>query len=130
MKEVFLERVYNEWLEIAVLSGALDLPTYQAEPQRYRMAKWLFRGWGWVDPMKEVQSAQLAVKSGFKTQSQVLAETTGMDLEEFLVARKNEIDLAEQLGLKFDTEAGTTPTQTVSKVDETSKPEEDDGEQT
>jgi capsid protein len=80
--------------------------------------------------MKEVQSAQLAVKSGFKTQSQVLAETTGMDLEEFLLARKNEIDLAEQLGLKFDTEAGTTPTQTVSKVDETSKPEEDDGEQT
>jgi lambda family phage portal protein len=130
LKEVFLERVYKEWLELAVLAGALELPTYQAEPNRFRMAKWLFRGWGWVDPMKEVQSAQLAVKSGFKTQSQILAETSGMDLEEFLVARKNEIDLAEQLGLKFDIDVSATPTQAVSKVDETFKPEEDDGEQT
>jgi lambda family phage portal protein len=130
LKEVFLERIYNEWLEIAVLSGALSLPTYQAEPQRYRMAKWLFRGWGWVDPMKEVQSAQLAVKSGFKTQSQVLAETSGMDLEEFLVARKNEIDLAEQLGLSFDTEAVATPTQTEAKVGGITNEDVDDGEQT
>jgi len=131
LREVFLEKVYNEWLEIAVLSGVLSLPTYQAEPERYQMAKWLFRGWGWVDPMKEVQSAQLAVKSGFKTQSMVLAETTGMDLEEFLVARKNEIDLAEQLGLKFDTEAVATPTQTEAKVDEkTDEDVDDDGEQT
>ena len=128
LKEVFLERVYNEWLEIAVLSGALDLPTYQAEPQRYRMAKWLFRGWGWVDPMKEVQASQLAVKAGFKTQSQVLAETSGMDYEEFLAARKNEIDMAEQLGLKFDTEV--TSTQTMSKVGKTPDSEVDDGDQT
>ena len=43
-----------------------------------------FRGWGWVDPMKEVQSAQLDREVGvFKTQSQILAETSGMDLEEF-----------------------------------------------
>ena len=128
LKEVFLERVYNEWLEIAVLSGALDLPTYQAEPQRYRMAKWLFRGWGWVDPMKEVQASQLAVKAGFKTQSQVLAETSGMDYEEFLAARKNELDMAEQLGLKFDTEA--TSTQTMSKVGEKPNAEVDDGDST
>ena len=130
LKEVFLERVYKEWLELSVLAGALDLPTYQAEPSRFHMAKWLFRGWGWVDPMKEVQAMEKAVRCGFKTQSQVLQEMGGTDLEEFLVARKNEIDLAEALNLKFDTEVGATPTQTVSKVDETSKPEEDDGEQT
>ena len=52
-----------------------------------------------------------------------------MDLEEFLTARKNEIDMAEQLGLNFTGEVAT-PTQTVSKVDETPKPEVDDGEQT
>jgi capsid protein len=43
------------------------------------------------------------------------------------VARKNEIDMAEQLGLSFDTDASTS---TLSKVDETPKPEVDDGEQT
>ena len=127
LREVFLERIYKEWIELAVLSNALNLPTYQAEPTRYQAAKWLFRGWGWVDPMKEVQSAQLAVKSGFKTQSQVLAETSGMDLEEFLVARKNEIEMADQLGLSFETD---TSTQALAKVDEKPDKEVDDGEQT
>ena len=127
LKEVFLERVYKEWLELAVLSGALELPTYQAEPSRFHMAKWLFRGWGWVDPMKEVQAMEKAVRCGFKTQSQVLAEMGGTDLEEFLIARKNELDMAEQLGLTFDTDAST---QGASKVDETPKPDVDNGEQT
>tara|TARA_R100000458_G_C8052748_1_gene99162 strand:+ start:136 stop:372 length:237 start_codon:yes stop_codon:yes gene_type:complete len=78
--------------------------------------------------MKEVQASQLAVKAGFKTQSQVLAETSGMDYEEFLAARKNELDMAEQLGLKFDTEA--TPTQTMTKVGEKPNAEVDDGDST
>jgi capsid protein len=81
-----------------------------------------------VDPFKECQSNKLAVESGFKLQSQVLAEQ-GMDLEEFLTARKNEIDMAEQLGLNFTGDVAT-PTQALAKVDETSKPEVDDGEQT
>jgi capsid protein len=67
------------------------------------MVKWLFRGWGWVDPMKEVQSAKEAIRAGLKTQSQVIAEMGG-DLEELLMARKNEIDMAAELGLEFDTE--------------------------
>jgi lambda family phage portal protein len=128
LKEVVLEKVYNEWLEVAVLSGALQLPNYQTEPERYQMARWMFKGAGWVDPFKECQSNKLAVESGFKLQSQVLAEQ-GMDLEEFLTARKNEIDMAEQLGLNFTGDVAT-PTQALSKVSETPKPEVDDGEQT
>ena len=117
LREVFLDVVYKEWLELAVLSGTLQLANYQTEPERYQSARWMFKGWGWVDPMKEVQAANLAVKSGFKTQSQILAEQSGMDLEEFMIARKNELQMAESYGLSFDTELNM-PTQ--AKVDETS----------
>ena len=89
------------------------------------MARWMFRGYGWVDPMKETQAAQLAVKAGFKTQSQVLSEMSGIDLEEFLIARKNEIDMAESLGLSFDNEVNTSP-ETASKVDTTTDSQEAD----
>jgi len=125
LRESFLDIVYKEWLEVAVLSGALQLSNYQTETSRYHMARWMFRGYGWVDPMKETQAAQLAVKAGFKTQSQVLSEMSGIDLEEFLIARKNEISMAESLGLSFDNQVNTSP-ETASKVETTTDSQEDD----
>ena len=129
LQENLLSIIYDQWLEIAVLSGALNLPGYQQDSDHYHKTRWLFRGWGWVDPMKEVQAYKEAVRCGFKTQAQVIAESGG-DLEELLTARKSEIELAESLGLKFDTEPETvTDTQTSTKVSETN-PKVDDGEQT
>ena len=87
------------------------------------MARCLFRGWGWVDPMKEVQASKEAIKAGLKTQSQVISEMGG-DLEELLYARKNEIEMAKQLGLTFDTELNS-PTQ--AKVEEVLTSDDDDG---
>ena len=80
-----------------------------------------------------MQSAQLAVRSGFKTQAQVVAEMGG-DLEELLMARKNEIEMSEQLGLMFDTDptvvARVTDEGRPTKVDTTSNKKVDDGDQT
>jgi len=117
LRENFLSIVFEEWLEAAVLSGTLQLPTYLDEPNKYKMVKWLFRGWGWVDPMKEVQSAKEAIRAGLKTQSQVIAEMGG-DLEELLMTRKNEIDMAAELGLEFDTEVKAN-TQESSNIEPT-----------
>ena len=122
LKEVFLEVIFKEWIEVAVLSGSLDLPNYQTQPKLYQSARFMFKGYGWVDPFKECQSNKLAVESGFKLQSEVLAER-GLDLEEFLTARKNEIDMAQQLGLNFEPQLNT-PKQT--KVDETNTQDNDD----
>jgi capsid protein len=55
-----------------------------------------------VDPQKEVDAYTKAVRSGFKTQAEVVAEGGG-DLEDLLMARAAEVDRAEQLGLQFDT---------------------------
>jgi lambda family phage portal protein len=102
MIENFHRPVFEAWLEMAVLSGALKLPAYETDPDRYRAVRFMPRGWGWIDPAKEVEAYKEAVRCGFKTQADVVAEQGG-DLEELLLARKAEVDRAEELDLYFDT---------------------------
>lgn len=102
MIENFHRPVFEAWLEMAVLGGVLNLPAYETDPDRYRRVRWMPRGWAWVDPAKEVQAYKDAVRCGFKTQADVVAEQGG-DLEELLLARKAEVDRAEELDLYFDT---------------------------
>jgi capsid protein len=73
-----------------------------------------------VDPTKEVQAYKEAVRCGFKTQAEVVAEQGG-DLDELLLARRYEVDMAEELDLYFDSnpenehEAAETPEQEVTE---------------
>ena len=60
MIENFHQRVFEAWLDMAVLSGALDLPMYDMDPDRYREVRWMPRGWAWVDPQKEVDAYKAA----------------------------------------------------------------------
>jgi lambda family phage portal protein len=99
----FHERVYDEWLDLAVLSGALNLSGYEANPEPFKHARFMARGWSWVDPAKEVQAYKEAVKAGFTTLTDVIAQAGG-DIEDVLEGRAREKEMAEQLGLKFDTD--------------------------
>lgn len=102
MIEHLLQPVLERWMAAAVAVGELQLPGYELAPERFETVRWFPRGWAWVDPAKEVAAYKDAVRSGFKTQAQVVAEGGG-DLEDLLVARASEVDRAEQLGLQFDT---------------------------
>jgi lambda family phage portal protein len=97
------QRVFDEWLDMAALSGALNLPGYETDPGRYNQPRWLARGWAWVDPQKEVASYKEAVRCGFMTQSDVIAQGGG-DIEELMTARQRELEQAQELGLVFDTD--------------------------
>lgn len=125
--------VFERWLAAAVASGALSLPGFEVLPERFMAVKWFPRGWGWVDPAKEVQAYREAVRCGFATQAQIVAEQGG-DLEDLLVARASEVDRAEQLGLQFDTNPaddmqggaiGATP-EMDDEVEDPTAPDEDD----
>jgi len=94
--------VFERWMRAAVAVGQLNLPGYELTPERYDAVKWYPRGWGWVDPEKEINAYKEAVRCGFATQAQIVAEQGG-DLEELLMARKAEVDRAEELELQFDT---------------------------
>ena len=97
------QRVFDEWLDMAALSGALNLPGYETDPGRYNQPRWLARGWAWVDPQKEVASYKEAVRCGFMTQGDVIAQGGG-DIEELMTARQRELEQAQELGLVFDTD--------------------------
>jgi lambda family phage portal protein len=106
MIDTFHQRVFDVWLDMAVLNGALSLPQYDLQPERYRHVRWMPRGWSWVDPQKEVQAYKEAVRCGFKTLADVVAEQGG-DLEELFEARQRETELAVEMGLVFDTDPAT-----------------------
>lgn len=101
--DALITPVYEAWLSAAVSVGELQLPGYEAAPERFTKARWMTRGWSWVDPQKEIMALKEAVKAGFTTQAQVIAESGG-DLEELLLARQLEVERAEELGLTFDTD--------------------------
>lgn len=93
----FVNPVFRDWLEFALLSGAITLPGGQTLSVT-RIEKYLAgvtfrsRGWDWIDPQKEVNAARTAVEEGFTTRSQVVASKGG-DFEDNVIeiAQENQI---------------------------------------
>jgi len=136
MVENFHQQVFDKWLEMAVLSGVLGLPGYETNPDRYRASKWVPRSWEWVDPQREVAAYKTAVRCGFKTLGQVIAEQGG-DLDAVLIARQAELAMLDELNIVTDTdpsevsEAGLVqarPTGTIDTFGDTESPAVDEAE--
>jgi len=103
----FRHQTHRIWLQQAVLARAIPgirLEEYAAAPRKFEAVRFKPRGWGWVDPTKEVEAYKEAVKAGFTTVSDVIAATGGgQDLEDILRQRDRELKMMEQLDLVFDT---------------------------
>ena len=113
---MFLAPVYRAWLN-AFLATRLANPYVPSEYER--LAEFEFRGrtWAWVDPMKDINSAAIAVEHGWKTDEQVAAEF-GTDFDENLAEAKRVKPLKEAAGI-------LTKTQKV-EPDNTGKEKDDD----
>lgn len=96
LSEHFHRPVFLGFLEMALLRGKINLPFSKIE--RFEEGKWIFRGWQWIDPLKETQSNILALQAGLKTASQIAAEQ-GEDLEEIYAQLKEEKALREKYGI-------------------------------
>jgi lambda family phage portal protein len=110
------EPLHREWMGLAVMARAIpgvDLAAYLADQAKYQAVRFKPRGWSWVDPTREVEAYKQAVRCGFTTISDVIAQTgNGSDIEDVLETRRRELELAESMGLSFDTDvsaASTTP---------------------
>lgn len=110
MISVFHQRVFCEWLEMAVLSNAVNLPGYETARERFEDVRWIPRGWAWVDPQKEISAYKTAVRSGFMTLTDVIAQNGG-DFEELAQARSRELELCDELDLVFDSDPELTTEQ-------------------
>jgi lambda family phage portal protein len=102
----FRKELHSEWLQAAVLSGAVNIPIaqYAQDAGKFEAVSFKARGWSWVDPTKEVEAYKEAVKAGFITVADVIAQTgNGTDLEDVIEGRRRELDMMDQADLEFDT---------------------------
>lgn len=84
-------------------------------------AVWIAPGWGWVDPVKEVESSQLAIEAGLSTLAEECANQ-GRDWEDVMAQRKREQDRKNELGLADAAPAATVPTPAQDAPEDEPKP--------
>jgi len=92
--------VWSRWMNVAVLSGALDLPGYDQQRQQYQACAWLPTKWDWVDPMKDASAEIVQIEAGLKSRSQAIAER-GYDAEQVDREIAAERQRERALGLDF-----------------------------
>jgi lambda family phage portal protein len=137
----FREPLHRLWLERAVLARAIpgiDLAQYTANPTKFEAVEFRPRGWSWIDPTKEVDAYVAAVRAGFMTVGDVISVTGGgKNLEDVLRARAKELELAEELNLKLDTDPASdapapsaAPAAPATPADPDDEDPDDDGEDT
>jgi len=94
--EQLCERVYQAWLVSALATGRLNLPASNIE--KFRNVKWQPRGWAWVDPLKDAQANEHAVRLGVLTRAEIAA-SQGRDLDDILEQLAAEEARMRDLGL-------------------------------
>jgi lambda family phage portal protein len=103
----FCRPVANRWLDVVFVAGILNLPGYVRDKRTYRRIEWRPQGWTWVDPLKDIMAELLAVRSGFKSRSTVIAEQ-GYDREVVDQQIAEDNASADRLGLAFDSDPRRT----------------------
>jgi lambda family phage portal protein len=80
--EQFHQRVYEEWLQAAIMVGVLPSPTfddYWFRPERYQYPHWQARSWGLLDTSKDISAFEKARELQLETHSEQVNNYTGND---------------------------------------------------
>ncbi|WP_017941701.1 phage portal protein [Thioalkalivibrio sp. ALE6] len=108
----WLEPVFNTWIEMALASRKILLPSGRPLPaqgvEKFRRHEWQGRRWDWVDPKKDIEAAVDAIKAGLATPQDVAARA-GLDLEDVIEAIAAANQLATDNNLPPYTDPPVTP---------------------
>lgn len=96
------------WLDMAVVSGAVEIPDYFARRRFYRRIVWQPDGWDWVDPLKDVKAAIMEVRAGFNSRKRVVARRHGVDAENIDQEITGDNRRADDAGLILDSDPRRT----------------------
>lgn len=109
---VFLERVYLNWLRMALLSGQIVMPNGSALPaakfSKFSAHEWQPRTWAWVDPKADAEAQILMVNAGAMTPQQ-LAASVGNDFADTVDQIKEAQQMAADAGIRlpaYDSQPG------------------------
>ncbi|AXO89003.1 phage portal protein [Pseudomonas parafulva] len=92
--------VRSAWMDMAVLSGALDLADYTQRRREYLRTRWVPQGWAYIHPVQDVQSRMLEVGAGFASRSEMCLRS-GTNAEAVDEENAADIARAHSLGLKY-----------------------------
>lgn len=127
--EMVLERIYEEWLNMAMLTGAVNLP--MTKFSKFTGTAVMFKGrtWQWVDPLKDISASEKSVALRVKSRSAVISESDGSDFEEVARQIDRERRIADRYGISLDDPKRASPTSESPPVtDEPDDEEEDEDE--
>ncbi len=92
-----LDRVFRRWLKMALLNRRIDGIT-DFDIARWTTVDWHPRGFDWIDPLKDVQGELIEVAAGVGSLTRMCG-ARGLDLEEVIAERAEEIRLFDQYGV-------------------------------
>lgn len=115
----FVEPVYRQWLQMALLSGAITMPNGSALPAskaaKFARHEWQARRWEWVDPQADMNAKILAVKAGLIA-PQDLCASMGYDYEDTIKAIGEAQKLAAEFGVQLTAYEGAPGAQTAANA--------------
>lgn len=122
--ESWLEPIFTEWLRLALANGALTLPNGSPLPLakigKFMAHSWQFRGWKWVDPVKDIEAARAELELNITSHSR-LSNEAGRDFEETLAEKRRDKATAERYGIDLSIAApagnGAAPPQPTHPTD-------------
>jgi len=63
-----LTPIFRKWMDVAVLSGEVRAPTYEADPKFWQRHEWKPGGWSrGINPLQEVNAAAKSMQEGITT---------------------------------------------------------------
>lgn len=103
----FCRPIAAKWLDLAVITGAVQLPDYWKLRTAYLAIDWVAPKWAWVDPLKEITADILEIRAGFAPRSEKAAERQWSleDLDKAIAESNNSADLYK---LVLDSDARRT----------------------
>lgn len=120
---IVCRRVFREWLASVLTRRILVLD--QRDFRRFYAVKWSTRGWPWVDPLKDVQAAEAAIRNGLTSRTRVLAEQ-GIDFEDILEELKEENELAAEAKVTITAPAAAPAGAAADDTEDDTDTEDDD----
>ena len=100
----FCRPVWNRWLDMAVIDGGINAPDYNTNRLKYAKVKWIPHGWPYMHPVQDMQAQNIAVRSGFKSRSEVVGDQ-GYDSEQIDEEIAADNRRADKYELKYDSDS-------------------------
>ena len=99
---------FRDWLFYAMLKGKIPLPMTKFE-KFVTADRWKPRRWAGLEPLKETQSAVLAIQNGLDSRRNIIEEDFDRDIEDVFDEQEHDAELAKEHGLIFAAPAPVKP---------------------